>query len=393
MRQQNGSALTVILVMLVMALLLGLSSVQSSLVDERMAGNYKASTQAYMGAEKAAAEGFQYVDNKANSVIFDQYDIKNLQSAGWGEFKGDKGGLSADDLSGDACQAEQVECYFRFIIDDSQGVQYVAAMGAVVEAGSVIAVSEPVIVVLVPSYAGVSAALSVFGGILDINGEEGKKDSGWYPKSEQARIKGGEFDGGSGSLHSMYYEGVEINTPTLDKINASPVFPDGFDYGGNKGQVGLDSMAFMGELYQMAMGSGNVVTNVSEMNIVKKDATCSTFQFAVVESFSISGGGKFCGVLVFLGDNITLGGTAVVEGLALLANPNKKTVDGNEVFDFSQHSQNVKLAISGGGTSGSVYFNETAVEDAFNLIGEDYLDYLEGGSKSTLYTIGGWGAR
>ncbi|WP_192035990.1 pilus assembly PilX N-terminal domain-containing protein [Halomonas sp. YLGW01] len=412
MKQQNGSALTVILVMLVMALMLGLSSIQSSLVDERMAGNYKASIQAYMGAEKAAADGVQYVNNIANSVVFDSYNIMNLHSIDWVEFTEGKGeALPAVNSShGGACDA-QVECYYRFFMDMG-GEKYVAAMGAVVEGDRVIAVSEPVIVDLVSSYGGVSAALSVYGGVKNINGDilddKGKEPEPWYPTSSNAKVAGGDFgdaESGTGSLSSMYYEGVEINLSTIKNMDPEDTFPDGYDYGGNLGQAGLDSMAFIGELYQVAMDSENVVTTLSDSDFIKKGDACSTgageeaisySKFAVVDSFNFSGDKKFCGVLVFLGSDLTLGGTALVEGLVLAANPHTKTVDSSTVFDFSKRSQNVNLMINGGGSSGSVFFNETSVKQAFESIGvgeNGYLDYLKGGSKSSLYTIGGWGAR
>ncbi|MCG7601901.1 polymer-forming cytoskeletal protein [Halomonas sp. McH1-25] len=51
MKGQQGAALIVVLVLLTVSLMLGLSSVQSSLIDERVAGNYRAITQAQMAAE------------------------------------------------------------------------------------------------------------------------------------------------------------------------------------------------------------------------------------------------------------------------------------------------------------------------------------------------------
>ncbi|WP_205527543.1 PilX N-terminal domain-containing pilus assembly protein [Halomonas sp. JS92-SW72] len=55
-RGQRGAALIVSLVLLVVALLLSLSSMQNSRLEESMAGNYRASDRALMAAEYGAAE-------------------------------------------------------------------------------------------------------------------------------------------------------------------------------------------------------------------------------------------------------------------------------------------------------------------------------------------------
>lgn len=62
MKNQQGAALIVVLSMLTASLMLGLTSMQSSMIDERLAGNYKAAAQAQMAAEHMGAwivqEGF-----------------------------------------------------------------------------------------------------------------------------------------------------------------------------------------------------------------------------------------------------------------------------------------------------------------------------------------------
>jgi hypothetical protein len=57
--KQRGAALIVTLVLLVVALILGLSSYQSSRLEEAMAGNYRASSSALMAAEYAASDSWQ----------------------------------------------------------------------------------------------------------------------------------------------------------------------------------------------------------------------------------------------------------------------------------------------------------------------------------------------
>jgi len=55
MKEQQGAALVIVMVFLSGALLLGMSSMQSALIDERLAGNYRASTQAYMTSDNVLA--------------------------------------------------------------------------------------------------------------------------------------------------------------------------------------------------------------------------------------------------------------------------------------------------------------------------------------------------
>ena len=80
MKQQKGAALIVVLSLLTVSLMVGLSSMQSSQIDERLAGNYKAASDAQMNAELGASEFMAW-----------------LQGAGWPSSKSDE---SAWDGSG-----------------------------------------------------------------------------------------------------------------------------------------------------------------------------------------------------------------------------------------------------------------------------------------------------
>lgn len=56
MKQQQGAALIIVMALLAGALMLGMSGMQSALIDERLAGNYRATVIAQMAAEYGAAE-------------------------------------------------------------------------------------------------------------------------------------------------------------------------------------------------------------------------------------------------------------------------------------------------------------------------------------------------
>lgn len=65
---QQGAALVIVMALLAGSMTLGLSGMQTALVDERLAGNYRASTQAQMNAEEIAAELLSDVGEFYNSA-------------------------------------------------------------------------------------------------------------------------------------------------------------------------------------------------------------------------------------------------------------------------------------------------------------------------------------
>ncbi|PAU74333.1 pilus assembly PilX family protein [Halomonas salipaludis] len=75
MKHQKGAALIVVLSLLVVSLMLGLSSMQSSQIDERLAGNYKAQASAQMGAEGAVSLGL----DSFRSLWGDEFSEKSVE--------------------------------------------------------------------------------------------------------------------------------------------------------------------------------------------------------------------------------------------------------------------------------------------------------------------------
>lgn len=75
MKQQKGAALIVVLSLLTISLMVGLSSMQSSQVDERLAGNYRASALAYSAAEHGA------------SLAWTEIEAVKVSDASYGTFK------------------------------------------------------------------------------------------------------------------------------------------------------------------------------------------------------------------------------------------------------------------------------------------------------------------
>ena len=61
MNSQRGAALVAVMSILTVALMLGVTGMQSSFVNERLAGNYSATANVQMAAEMAAAQGWEVV--------------------------------------------------------------------------------------------------------------------------------------------------------------------------------------------------------------------------------------------------------------------------------------------------------------------------------------------
>ncbi|WP_188640535.1 pilus assembly PilX family protein [Vreelandella lutescens] len=83
MRKQQGAALVIVMVLLASALVMAMMGMQTALVDERLAGNFRAATQAQMRAEMAASAGLAEFDvlnwegvptiDTSQSVSFNDY--------------------------------------------------------------------------------------------------------------------------------------------------------------------------------------------------------------------------------------------------------------------------------------------------------------------------------
>ncbi|MCE8026977.1 DUF7305 domain-containing protein [Billgrantia aerodenitrificans] len=152
--RQQGAALVVVLSLLSMALLLGLSSMSGSLVNERLAGNYRAMAQAQMAAERAASEGWHTLLASTPAPSFDNHDLTSLIATHWSAFNT---GLLVENQT--ACHfVSSVSCSYRYV--SSGGRDYIIAMGVVQdEVEGVIATSEKIIIEL-ESEAGSGAVFS-----------------------------------------------------------------------------------------------------------------------------------------------------------------------------------------------------------------------------------------
>lgn len=140
MKKQKGAALIVVLSLLTISLMVGLSSMQSSQIDERLAGNYKAQADAQMLAELAMAEavevyfsGSSFDVNKVKDIADVVAEIKDKSWSGL---------LGFDEVQ----PCEERSCAYGFFEDDL-GAVFALSMGAVLTSDDrPISLSEPVLV-------------------------------------------------------------------------------------------------------------------------------------------------------------------------------------------------------------------------------------------------------
>ncbi|MBT2785982.1 MULTISPECIES: PilX N-terminal domain-containing pilus assembly protein [unclassified Halomonas] len=105
MKQQQGAALVIVMALLAGALMLGMSGMQSALIDERLAGNYRASVQAQMNAEsmlsafRSMASRRQLLEGIFNAT-YTESDFLNDVTGAEGFESFDKLGVTFD-VSGD----------------------------------------------------------------------------------------------------------------------------------------------------------------------------------------------------------------------------------------------------------------------------------------------------
>ncbi|QFT86389.1 Polymer-forming cytoskeletal [Halomonas sp. THAF12] len=134
MEKQKGAALIVVLSMLTASLMLGLTSMQSSMIEERLAGNYKAAAQAQMAAEEALSQGWKPISDGADpmwSPIAD-FSGNTVEELTWADIKaGSDGGCKGS-----------VSCFYQYV-EVAGGERYIVAMGSIL--GSGFATSSPVV--------------------------------------------------------------------------------------------------------------------------------------------------------------------------------------------------------------------------------------------------------
>lgn len=121
--RQKGAALVIVMALLSGALLLGTAGLQSAIINERLAGNYRIVAQANMNAESAYSKA---IDENIASIEWgsESYEKDNIEKMGWEEIN-DLGQVV------DQCKEAASLCfYFPLIVN---GKECFVAFGAVTD--------------------------------------------------------------------------------------------------------------------------------------------------------------------------------------------------------------------------------------------------------------------
>lgn len=141
MQKQQGAALIIVLVLLSVSLVIGMSGMNAAMVDERLAGNYRAAALAQMYAESAAAKGVKAhsADSWQEAEEVTKESLKAMEYATFVERFAEEV-CDVDNETGHRC------AYGYVVIDDQD---HIVALGSVYDAaGVVVAKSMPIFVEL-----------------------------------------------------------------------------------------------------------------------------------------------------------------------------------------------------------------------------------------------------
>ncbi|MGM0784543.1 MAG: pilus assembly PilX family protein [Pseudomonadota bacterium] len=353
MNKQQGAALVVVLSMLTMSLMLGLSGMQSSLVEERLSGNYKAATEAQMAAEKAVSAAFD--KENISSDDFEVGGLDDFESVAWDGF-GE--GLTVDES---VCEGS-VGCKYVYV--EAAGKYYIVALGSVLSnSGGALATSDPVFVKvdLDDGYAGPSA-VNFPGGLSD------DANIHW-PNSNRSRIAGqGENgDGDYVSALSVFEgDGLYSRDDILGEV----------ERGNNK--TGLKD----GTLESYSKGAKEMlVENVRKLYDEYLDGDKGSGVIFHEGKMTLSGNASVEGLHIVLGGEVNFNGNVDLGGsLIVLDVENLDDYKDGSAVDWEVGAV-TEARFNGGGNKGSVWYQEQIVVDALEPYGFSLEDFFGGGDS------------
>ncbi|WP_180978276.1 PilX N-terminal domain-containing pilus assembly protein [Halomonas urumqiensis] len=393
---QRGAALVVTLVLLVVALMLGLSSFQSARLEESMAGNQRASVQALLAAEYGASKAWL------------EFDPSSLSS--------EEGVLVSDDRD---------NVYYSWsVTPDGYGKYLFNSVGEVMAGSDLI--SQRVI-----SYLGI-LSIGPGGTIVAANNDDDCEEGSveFVPPSSNMEVTGEE------EVNGNIKAAVQVGCGIIAENIASSIIPKNgeFDdyvmhdtgddtytcldgggnnrlcnyYGGIQGGIDLDILKNADMLAQFVYG---IRDNYSESIVNSIPSSVPEGSITYVksaddadgnrETFSRSGNFTGSGILIVDG-NVDFGGVPGFEGLVIVLGDYVVSGGGGGEFKGSVVSAPIvdsacwdagaatgcefddkKIEIGGGGSS-SYSYDPLAILNAFELIDGSGLDELWGVDNQTL---------
>jgi type IV pilus assembly protein PilX len=365
MKKQKGMALIVVLVLLAISLMLGLSGVQSSLIDERMAGNYKAAVRADMHAEIAAAQATKDVPVWGDKdPSFDGFETAG--NARWSDYSSH--GKAVKRTNGYSFCTNSSCFYLPIKVNDEE---WIMAMGTVLDdEGALIAESEPVFIRF--ERAGASfGTTSVLGGL--------KNGALQLPSSSESKIFGGAYSEGG--------EAVNVMAFMLDKGLGSYTRQDVVSMGDKAGlntenteyfptdlQDRLDFLRRLYNKHQEAGGNQTARTGCSGLCFYE-------------EGMNETGSQSLEGIHIVLNGEVKVGGNADIQGVLIVLNLDKDDSGKVELSELNASQWQVGLTtemkLNGGGDKGTVWFDEAVVREALSRVSVSIDEFFSAGGAAS----------
>lgn len=368
MDKQKGAALIVVMSLLAISLMIGLMSMQSSQVDERLAGNYRAAAGVQMAAEMAAAQGWKDRENHDPDA---EVSVEDLTGKGWQYFINDSH-FSEPAIEVDC--GDGVDCYYRVFESCESGDRCIIAMAAISDGGGrVLAESEQVFVEF--STGGFEDPLAThvcYGEHCSYSSGGSSELSGFdYPVPDDPGCNGNhcksELPGDAEKRFKCYYPGVEegheCGVDTLEpdwgaegwaSLVESLSFSNSFSDGDSVGSLGSRAAPAVVDIKsgKVSRSSGNV--NTIGLFVVRDGAV-----------FDMAGTGHHEGMIVVEpGGKLEFSGTPVFYGGMVFLEGEKDVVDldlgGNVSVRYSSEAiRNIfrhlgSLGVGGGEPNGAI---------------------------------------
>lgn len=296
--RQHGAALIVTLVILFVALMLGISSIQSSLLAESFSGNYRIAVQAQMAAEESASEALLEFLENPSSIEF--YPVSPEV-------------VISEENSFEAYSPRERRrgnirkryIFIRLLPENAHSRmpgKYLVAMGSVISGDEVVARSEPVFVRLTSM-----AAMSLLGGA--------------EPAVISRLAQGNYIGGGDYSIPSLVMTNAHHELVTVLADLPQDVIPDGVE--AIPERVPISYAADLHGIYQSYKSNG---CDVEYLILIPSpdldEINCTPPE--VGENAAIEG------VVIITHGNLDLHGISEVRGTVIMANVSKAIERGEE---------------------------------------------------------------
>ncbi|WP_445003561.1 pilus assembly PilX family protein [Halomonas mongoliensis] len=346
MNNQKGAALIVVLSLLTVSLMVGLSSIQSSQIDERLAGNYRAQSQVQMGAEEAVSEGWSYLTTSADlSQAFSAASISLDEELGWDEFS-DNGNFSGGGWLSGKC--EDVDCYYRLV--QSGSGYYILSMGTLGAGG--LAVSSPVVVEInVERWSGFGppSAVTLPGGI----DENIPNNALQWPTSSKSRISGGD-----GFLDA---DGNSVDVAAMSVLQGEGLLKIESAYEEKAGLTSDTVMSLDNEPFEFV----SIIKSMYEKYKNSPSGNYPGVNFYIGDDqMDFTGNHSLSGLHIVLNGSVQIGGNSHLDGALIVIN-----VDDLDAEGAWSLSPATFVKLNGGGGDGTVWFNAENVSDALKPFG------------------------